>query len=63
LAKTKVKPCPFCGCKVDICGSDCYPEEGYSYECRNLECFLDIHTEFKTREKATEEWNKRFKGD
>lgn len=35
-------PCPKCGSKVELFGSDCYPEEGISAECMNLDCDYEL---------------------
>jgi hypothetical protein len=35
-------PCPICGSKVTLFGTDCYPEEGISAECSNLECDYEL---------------------
>jgi len=38
-------PCPKCGFDVQSYGNSCYPEEGISIECTNLEC--DYNLEIK----------------
>lgn len=32
------EPCPFCGSEVQVYGSDCYPEDGITFECINEKC-------------------------
>ena len=35
-------PCPKCGSKVELLGSDCYPEAGISVECTNVKCDYEL---------------------
>ena len=30
--------CPKCNSKVEVCGSDCYPNSGIDIECTNDNC-------------------------
>jgi DNA-directed RNA polymerase subunit RPC12/RpoP len=35
---TRLLPCPLCGSKVHLTGTDCYPEEGIEVECSSSNC-------------------------
>jgi hypothetical protein len=35
-------PCPKCGSKVELFGTDCYPEEGIGAECINMNCDYEL---------------------
>ena len=35
-------PCPKCGAKVELFGTDCYPDEGIVAECTNLSCDYEL---------------------
>lgn len=32
------EPCPVCGARVEIFGSECYPEDGIQFECTKDGC-------------------------
>lgn len=32
------EPCPLCGGIVEVYGSDCYPEDGITFECMEETC-------------------------
>ena len=54
--------CPKCKSKVIIYGSECYPEEGMSVECNNLDCDMEIELKIDMRTNKLKEalkaaWN------
>lgn len=57
---TKLKPCPFCGCKAY-----CRNEYGmWVVECVNGFCDVMPNTiHFKTKAAATVAWNRRVQGE
>ena len=41
--------CPKCKSKITIYGSECYPDEGMSVECDNLDCDMEVSLKINLR--------------
>lgn len=44
-----VTTCPLCGSKVELFGTDCYPNEGIGAECMNLKCDYELEISCSVR--------------
>lgn len=63
----KLKPCPFCGGKAEICATPWdftkkRPQENHKFIVECSECLVQTD-EFETRERAAEKWNGRVKNE
>ena len=50
MKKLKLKRCPKCQSKVEMSGSECYPESGIIIECSDLDCdyYMDIQNSIRS---------------
>ena len=71
MAKTELKPCPFCGGEAKIIKDIRYPrpkrnpKKAYEVVCNNPRCiiFNADNNYYLKRKYAIEAWNKRYKED